>query len=271
MKTKIFIVLSAIFLIFTKSVFAEQPAAEEYRKIFQSGTFYVEYSDSNETKILAAFDNKRMERIQYLKMNWVTYFNPLGALFGGSGSKCPEVLYQNGKYYQFVDEDVAIVLSENKLSDPNLDPRQGWNCVAQKLAVPYELSVFYWNDSYRKKSNAISVPRFVNSSKKKIDNTEYDCDEYISDVKAQVGGQNTQIIYEMYYKDGKLVEAHYSILRNGTKYPVNNIKIKNLQGEIPKGAFKIHKKTKVYAAGIGDIDDLTQKLVQVETLEALKQ
>ena len=248
-------------------VFAEQPAAEKYRQMFASGTFYLEYKDSNESKVLAAFDNKRMERIAYIKMNWVTYFNPLGALFGGSGSKCPEGLYQNGKYYQFIDEDAAIVLSENKLNDENLDPRQGWNLVTKKLAIPNELSVFYWNDPYLKKSTSIGTPKFSTSNKKIVNDKEYDCDTYISEVK---GKANVKIIYEMLYLEGNLSEAHLSILQNGTQYPINKLQIKKILGEIPKGAFKIDKNTKVYSAGIGDMYDLTAQLIQVDTLEEFK-
>lgn len=265
MKQKIALLLMLNLFLFVNCTFAEHPTAEKYRQIFQSGTFYVEYKDSHESKVLAEFNNKRMERIVYLKMNWVTYFNPLGALFGGSGSKCPDVLHQNGKYYQFIDEDVAIVLSEDKLNAENLDPRQGWNTVIKKLAIPNELTVFYWNDPYRQKATSIEVPKFSSSTKKTIDKQEYDCDTYISTVK---GMSNVQIIYEMLYNEGNLVEADSSILRGGILYPVNKLKIKKILGEIPKGAFKVSKNTKVYSAGMGDIYDLTSHLVQVETLEA---
>ena len=249
--------------------FAEQAAAEEYRKIFRSGTFYLEYKDAYESKVLAEFNNKRMERTEYLKMNWAVYMNPLGALFGGSGSKYPEVLHQNGKYYQFIDEDAAIVLPENKLTDENLDPRQGWNLVNSKLAVPNELSVFYWNDPYLKKSNVISAPQFVTSTIKTVGNKNYDCDKYVSIVKVSSDAK-VQIIYEMIYDEGKLIEANSSIFQSGIEYPINKIKIKRLLGEVPDGAFKVNKKTKVYAAGLGDMYDLTAQLVQVELLEGLK-
>ena len=265
MKRK-FILLLALSLLFSMNdVFAEQPAAEKYRQMFQSGTFYLEYKDSNESKVLAEFDNKRMERIKYLKMNWAVYFNPLGALFAGSGSKRPEILHQNGKYYQFIDEDAAIVMEEDKLNDENIDPRQGWNLVTKKLSIPMELTVFYWNDPYFKKANSIEPPKFLESTKKTINNKQYDCDIYSSSIK---GINNTQIIYEMLYSEGNLVEAHSSILEAGILYPINRLQIKKILGEMPKGAFKINKKTKVYSAGIGDMYDLTSQLVQVGTLEA---
>ena len=251
-------------------VFAEQSAADEYRRLFKSGTFFLEYKNDYEVKVLAAFNNKRIERIDYTKLKWMTYFNPLGALIGGYSSKLPEVLYQNGKYYQFIDEDNAIVLSENQLRNKNLDPRQGWNKVTQKLAVPIELSVFYWDDPYLQKSNSISKPQFISSEKKNIDDKDYDCDKYISEVKSSNGSSNVQILYEIFYNENKLSEAHLFILQNETIYPINEIKIKTLQGEVPKGAFKINKKTKVYAAGMGDISDLIQQPSQVEILGALE-
>ena len=267
MKIKIFTIYFLIISIFPISVSAEQSKAEEYRQIFKSNTFYIEYKDEHTSKIIAAFNNKRAERTNYFKLNWATYFNPLGALFGGSGSKFPEVLYQNGKYYQFVEEDVAIVLSDDKLNDENLDPRQGWNNVKSKLAVPNELLVFCWNDSFNNKADLISAPKFSLSTKMKVNEKEYDCDEYISNVKMSNSG--VQILYKMLYLDGNLVEAHSSILQGGKEYPINKIKINKLQGEVPKNAFKVDKKTKVYEAGMGDMLDLIAQPAQVETLEAL--
>ena len=263
------LIIALILSTFANLAFAEQPAASEYRKILQSGTFYIEYKDANEVKVLAAFDNKRMERINYIKMNWVTFFNPLGALLGGSGSKYPDILYKNGKYYQFIDEDTAIVLDEHNLNDKNLDPRQGWNSIKQKLAIPNELAVFSLDDSYRNSSKAVSAPKFVSSSQKIIDKKVFMCDKYISDIKQSNAGSNTQIIYEIFYEDNKLSEAHLSILQNGIVYPVNKIQIKKLLSEVPKGSFKVDKKTKVYKAGKGDILDLIQQPEQCEILEAI--
>lgn len=269
MRSIFLISLLFVLYIMSTNAFAEQPVANEYRKIFQSGTFFIEYKDDNESKVLAEFNNKRMERTSYLKMNWSVYLNPLGALFGGSGSKYPEVLHQNGKYYQFIDEDIAIVLPENKIKNENLDPRQGWNLVNRKLAIPYELLVFYWNDPYFEKSNSMSPPRFVKSTKNNINNKNYDCDEYVSEIKS-LNNEKIQLKYKMIYDENKLIEASSSILRAGIEYPINKIKIKKISGEIPKDAFKISKRTKVYSAGVGDIYDLTAQLVQVESLEGFK-
>ena len=244
---------------------AEQPAAEEYRQIFRSGTFYVEYKDAYTSRILAETEGKRMERTSYNDMAWVLAFNPLGSLFGGE-DKFPEVLHRNGKYYQFVEDNEAMVISEDQMAAENLNPRQGWNTVRKKLALPTELAVFYWEDPYRDKSAAIAVPQFAASMKKALGGKEYECDRYVSAVRSINGGEEAQLVYDMFYDNGNLVEAHSIILQGGQEYPVNEVKIRKLTAEIPKGAFKISKKTKVYAAGIGDMNDLLENPTQVETM-----
>ena len=82
---------------------AEQSSADDYRRIFASEHFYLEYRDDNLLKVLAAVDGKRLERSDYVTPGWVQFFNPLGALFGGSGIKYPEVMHKDGTYYQFLD------------------------------------------------------------------------------------------------------------------------------------------------------------------------
>ena len=78
--------------------------------------------------------------------------------------------------------------------------------------------------------------------------------------------KDVRLIYETLYIEGNLVEIHSSILQNEILYRVNKLQIKKILGEIPKGAFKIDKKTKIYSAGVGDMYDLTSQLVQVENL-----
>ena len=141
------------------SASAEQPTAEQYRQTFHSGNFYVEFKDNYTTRIIGEKNGKRMERTKYeSKMGWMDIFNPLGALFRGSGPKHPEVMHQDGKYYQFTEDDRAIVCEESQLADENLNPKEGWNGIGQKLALPQELAVFYWDDPYRESTYLMDAP-----------------------------------------------------------------------------------------------------------------
>ena len=89
--------------ILSAPVNAEQSAAREYREIFGSGNFYLEFKDKWGTRILAGKDGTRMERMNYtFEHGTMTWLNPFGAIFGGTGDKNPEVMYRDGKYYHFV-------------------------------------------------------------------------------------------------------------------------------------------------------------------------
>ncbi len=252
---------------------AEQPAAETYRQMFRSGTFCVEYKDEYTSRILAEENGQRMERTSYNIPGWVTFLNPLGALFGGSGPKHPEIMYKDGNYYQFTEDNRAIVLSKEHLADENLDPRQGWNGIDQKLALPVELAIFFWKDPYREKTPAIAPPEFVASSRKLVDGKEYDCDRYACAIKRADGGGDgdAKLLYDALYDEkGQLVEIQSLVLLGGTEYPNNRLRIKRILPEVPKGSFAISKKTKIYAAGNGDMNDLLDQPVQVGQMEGLK-
>ena len=240
------------------TVFGEQPAANEYRTIFSSGNFYVEYQDKFISCALGSENGNRMIRTSY--SGWAGAIN----LFGG-GSNFPEAMYRDGKYYQFKDKKHAMVLNENQLTDENLDPKQGWSSIKQKLALPDELAVFYWNDPYRIYSKALPAPQFVETVKRTIGKKEYECDKYVSDVKNAAGGTDAQMVYFMGYEAGKLAQIETVAIKDGKEYPVNKITIKKLESSIPENGFAIDNSAEVYAAGIGDMNDLLEQPVKVGT------
>lgn len=246
---------------------AEQPAAEEYRQIFHGGNFYLEFKDKWGTRIIANEDGVRMERMNYtFEQGAMVWLNPLGAIFGGTGDKNPEVMHKDGKYYHFVAKKKANVCSEKNLHDENLDPRQGWNKISQKLAVPNELAVFFWDDPYRAKSPAISAPKFSETVQKIFGGKNYVCDRYVSEIRTIDGRESARLVYDMLYKDGQLFRAELYIVRNDIEYPVNELEIVRIQRDVPKDTFKIYKGTKLYSAGTGDIDDLLENPKEIETV-----
>lgn len=267
MDKKIFFALVTLIFFSLNQCNAEQSAADTYRKIFSAGNFFVEYKDKWGTRILAGKNGTRIERMRYeFESGGIAMLNPLGMIFGGE-DKNPEVMYRNGKFYNFVEKDKANVCDEKNLHAENLDPRQGWNKISQKLALPDELAIFYWKDKFRWTTPSIDAPTFQKSFTKNISGKDYDCDQYSCDVKTAAGCDVAKLIYDAIYKDGQLIRIESYILRNGNEYPLNVLQIKKIQAEIPKGAFKIYKGTKIYAAGIGDINDLLEKPLQIETLE----
>ena len=247
---------------------AEQPAAAEYRQIFHSGNFFLTFKDKWGKRFLAGKNGTRLERMNYTyESGSMVWLNPLGAIFGGTGDKNPEVMYRDGKFYHFAERKKANVCSEKNLHDENLDPRQGWNKIAQKLAIPNELAVFFWEDPCRPKSSALSEPKFSASVRKIFDGKEYDCDRYIGEIKNRGGGERARLVYDMFYRDGQLFRAEVYIERKGIEYPVSTLENITIQREIPDGTFKIYAGTKLYAAGTGDIDDLLEHPKEIGILE----
>ena len=94
MKRKILSMLLATgILLCSSTALAEQAKADEYRQIFASGNYYLEYKESGIKKTLAVKDGIRMS----YKQSFSGGFNPLSlivpfALFGGGGvSDLPDV------------------------------------------------------------------------------------------------------------------------------------------------------------------------------------
>jgi len=64
-----------------------------------------------------------------------------------------------------------------------------------------------------------------------------------------------------------------AIFANGREYGINQIEIKKILREIPKGEIILDKKAKIYAAGVGDMNDLLEnpvllgKLTEVEAAQ----
>lgn len=252
------IALLMINLIFLPQVQAENPAAENYRKIFETDIFYLKFTDKWGRRILASDGEMRLERMNTSIGN-LAYLNPLGTLFGGGEDKFPEVLCKDNVYYKFIEDNKALVCTQNDLLNENLDPRQGWNTVKQKLALPDELSVLYPEDPFATKSPLLSESQFSTSTQATIKDKVYDCDIYTRQVKNASGTVGAQIIYQLFYLENKLVRAETLVERNGTQYPVHEIEIEALSETIPENAFELKNHIKLFAAGVGDMNDLLEK------------
>ena len=241
--------------------FAEQPAANHYREVFKAGNFFIdyesEYKDCYIGKIIAAQNDMRMERNSFRLKGMLSAF--------GVGKKdYPDTLYREGKYYKFSSKKKATMALWNQLNDENIDPKGGWNSVQYSLAVPDEFLPIYAYDPYRSQSAAMGTPDFVETVKKIIDKKEYTCDKYILPIRSQAGNNLAEIDYYYCYDGDQLVFIEKVISANGKEYATNRIKIKSLTNNIPENIFDVPKGCKVYAVGIGDMNDLIEQPVLAE-------
>lgn len=266
MKKQILTLLT-IFLATNSALAAENPSAEKYRQMFASPNFYLEYKDKTVNRIVASEDGKRMERAA-LSSKVIALFsilNPVGALFGGGDSdRYPEALHADGKYFQFADEKYATMIEESQMNNEKLNPREGWNSVKSKLALPTELAPLAWEDPYRERAKSFGKPEYRETFQKNVHRKEYSCDRYISDVANGIGGREASLAYDLCYEsDGDLKFAQMIILLNGKDYLVNELEIDRILEKIPEKKFYIRDKAKAYAAGTGDMNDLLETPIEL--------
>lgn len=197
-----------------------------------------------------------------------------------------DVLYKNGKYYRFGIGAVhssgafgligganggkvkvlnAKVLDEKYINSSFLNPNEEWEFIRSDLALPDELAIFYWDEPMRDNLLNLPAPTFTESSERNIGKKKYNCDTYVRDIKNLAGEVIAQNIYDMLYFDGKLELIQTYFLRGERKTLIRKIEVKNITAEVSDDLFTINKKVNVYAAEIGDINDLIDSPVLVET------
>lgn len=186
----------------------------------------------------------------------------------------------------------ARVCQAGLLNSPELDPTESWDEVQASLELPDALSVFTDEDSFQEQQGRIKMhpnmlgkiffsawyrdynmpprtsPRFTESRKVTLDKKEYDCDRYVAEIKTVGGTVAGQIFYDVLYDgEGKLSQIRRCFSRNGKEESLGNMEIWELTSELPGDAFFISDKPmKVYAAGMGDVNDFLGIEVQVGTI-----
>lgn len=281
---KKFLILTLLFTSLALPVFAEQPAAERYRQMFTSGNFYVEYEVADKSGYWGNPSALRTNIFGIPKKNLRHEIRAAqdGQRIAKTGSikdKYPSALYRNGKYYKFtkVEEETsniiggahkkilrnAYVLDEDKLYSSILDPDEHWETVRKDLTLPDAFRVLFPNDPMNDDAQISPNPIFNGESKRIIDDKEYDCDQYVSDIKSLAGTTVAQQSYNILYDSGKLVRVQKYLIRDGKEFLVSDLVIHAISSEVPGDAFTIHKKFKLYAARNGDINDLLDNLEQI--------
>lgn len=197
----------------------------------------------------------------------------------------PDALYKDGKYYRINSEkntdfggflvftwskttvkSTALMLSENSLNSPTLDAREGWGHIRKDLALPDELAVFRWNDSYRDEAGHSEAPHFIGSSKHMVNEKMYDCDEYAVDKKTMSGAILSQDIWRTFYENGDLAYVQRLFVRDGKEELVSMIDIREISSNVPAELFELPKGTLVYAADEGKMYDLTEQGLLIEKI-----
>ena len=259
------------------TAFAENPKAEEYRQMFANGTYYIDYDmNDNVRKALAVNEGKRMDYTIITSNNPALQsalaFIPvigLAGMFIKETKKDPTALYQDNKYYQFIGKKEARVATPTELQDENLDPSEAWSSVPLRLALPEGLVVLAPNDPFNKIAN-YSVPSFVESGTITDGKNTFDYDTYKSPITGATGNVLADKIFYLYYdnKNGDLkrVITRFKEPGSSMEQTITELKIRKITKELPENALKMPGGTKVYAAGLGDMDDLLDRNVLVEQI-----
>lgn len=246
---------------FASCAYAEQPMAEQYRAMLKTGNFLVDYeADYGEyvvSKTIAGYADMRMER-NNLKIRGIL------PLSGYGKRSYPDTLYREGKFYKFEAKKKATVADETQLDDQNLDPKAGWNTVRYTLALPDEFLPICPDDYFRPDSAALGQAVYDGAGKRTIAKREYTSDKYVLPLKSQAGSTLAEINYYYCYGEKGLAYIEKIIVNKGREYVISRVKIKELTADVPVEAFTIPAGCKIYAAGIGDMDDLLNKPALVE-------
>lgn len=260
MKKKI-AALAVICCVAGSVAYAEQPLAEQYRAMLRTGNFLVDYEadygNYAVSKTIAGYADMRMER-NNLKIRGLVALNTYGK------RSYPDTLYREGKYYKFEAKKKAIMAYENQLDDPDLDPKAAWNTVRYTLALPDEFLPICADDYFRPASAALGKAAYVATVKRSIFKREYTSDKYVLPLKSQAGNALAEINYYYCYSEKGLAYIEKIIVNKGREYLISRVKIKELTADVPVEAFTIPAGCKVYAVGIGDMDDLINKPALVE-------
>ena len=306
---KFFAAMFATVIIFFGTANAEQPAAEQYRQMFKSGNFYVEFKMKAETMkgkvhtgtiIFAGLNGERMFSERQNKQS-AGFFSigssgilerlreiTINEQLGGINTRLPEyrtissvlldknvpsILYRDGRYYKFYASDLegkkisAIVLPEDQLNNSDLDPSEEWDYVKSDLSLPDDLAIFYWNDDpMRENFFNVPAPKYNDTSKKKVGNKEFDCDQYVREIKNLAGNLIASEVYDMLYNNkGELVMIQKYLNFDGKENLVHTMEISKITSDVPQKIFKFEK-VKVYSVNKGDMNDLLKQRVEVGTI-----
>jgi hypothetical protein len=186
----------------------------------------------------------------------------------------PNVLYQDGKYYQFYDKDKAIVGYEKDFYADYINPEEHWEFVRSGIALPVFLGallpnnpnipsfngIFYEYSGF--KDNHKKISTLIESGTENIFGQNFNYDKYtvkfIYDTNVKVNKNGEEITdftqtYIFYYDgNGKLSYVKQCDIDGKMTY----ISIDEFTENIPTDFFTFPKGCQVYKMDTGTLADL---------------
>lgn len=232
--------------------FAENPAADYYRTLLQSGRFYLRYTykpcddkgkfikvplvgDFATKRYIYGYDDIRTGTDDWdgrLAGNTKKYAKPFRYMngnyyfIGGYKEKKDAIsllpgLNTSGKKYKTLK---AIMMTAEDFADFDInkaDPRnknikwvKGLNSAYEALPLPEELSALY-PDPIAHNKYYVDVPQYVESSEITIKGKTYQCDRYVTVYTDEAGNFIDEIAYDLLYLDGNLAMSRKYSVQNG--------------------------------------------------------
>lgn len=258
MKKKLFaLALSAAAALGTVWAAAEQPKAEEYRRILQSDTFYVESQNEADDMYGRAFDGDKREA-------YVWFLNEEGTAFDHCDG--PRYMYRDGYYYNFWTENSATVARAEDVESKRskLDPKEYWGMTRENLMLPEEFAIFAPEKCLSDSHDSFGTPQFVSSGKAfekrgeirasdyrlfepfmlngatGSDGEVYDYDKYAA---PGIGKESGTKMFYAYYLNGELKKIKMTIRSiTGREILFGVMMVGKITEQLPENAFAIPAK-----------------------------
>ena len=286
--------------------FAENPAADYYRTLLQSGRFYLRYTykpcdDKGKfikVPLVGDFATKRYiygyDDIRTGTDDWD------GRLAGNTKKYAKPFRYMNGNYYfiggykekkdamsllpglntsgkkyktlkaimMTAEDFAAFDINKADPRNKNIKWVKGLNSAYEALPLPEELSALYPDPIAHNKYH-VDVPQYVESSEITIKGKAYQCDRYVTVYTDEAGNFIDEIAYDLLYLDGNLAMSRKYSVQNG-EIMKSECKYEEISDKVTRADVGNTLPIAVYRIGGDDMSALLngQNEVFVEIIEA---
>ena len=250
---------------------AENVKAEELREIVKSNHCYIEYElnrKEDKRALIIDGENRKSFDCEGRRSATLLRFIPIVGMFAkGSLKLMPEVYYDSNNYYQFLTKKKALCATPENMEDPYLNPNQEWDKVPLRIEMPEEFGMFAGNTEIE----------FVESVHRKTKGKKNNLvDKYVKNIRNVNGETIAKKYYFVYYdKKNELEQILTMILdlnENPEKvldldenkkpekqtYDIQCFKINEFTSEFPEKLIRLKKGCKIYAPGLGDMNELLE-------------
>lgn len=281
MKLKSCFAACAALLTLTATASAEQPQAQTYRALLQSGNYCVEYKDlSEDCTVSLAYRGGQAARQRTVKVHnnaqsgggggWLGAIIALGSAMQTHDEWITNVVKTDTGYYMryygkpYGDGNKEVYyrfLPKEKANDPDLAPDEYWTwATGQAFEPPEALNIFNWS---KNKRESLTEPVFSGTMEKTADGKTYTCDRYLCTVKTAADTVSGQLAYDVLYDgNGTLKEVQENFLAGGGEKQIARVVVVALRAP-QEGDFRFIERGTVYTASTGDIQDLINNTKEI--------